>query len=330
MRGSVDRPTRRWLGALNGRTVVKPRLYVLLARGARVGVVFRRGPSKQMLLVRWDTEHDIFEAGQWFKGRIYERRCDLSPSGDRLVYFAAKFKDPPHTYTWTAVSRPPSLTALALWPMGHTGGGGGLFSTENRLLLNHPPEHMSLAEGFRLPHDVKVEGLRPLSDRSEDQHMLGLRLPRDGWVLSGAGKRVVERGRASVRLKLEPPGVWSKLRPVNSVQWELRMRTLGFSPRNVPWTLADFELVDRRKETGDRVSLGRADWADWCSSGDLLLARDGRIFRARMGSRDFDPTADLRELIDLSSLRFEERQAPDAARTWTGPRPQGVRLESHR
>ncbi|PPT49129.1 hypothetical protein XarbCFBP8150_21735, partial [Xanthomonas arboricola] len=39
------------------------RLYVLLARDARTGVIFRRGPSKQVQLIRWDLRTDTFEHG---------------------------------------------------------------------------------------------------------------------------------------------------------------------------------------------------------------------------------------------------------------------------
>jgi hypothetical protein len=53
------------------------RLYVILARKSPLGVVFRRGPSNQVLLIKWNTADDSFEYGQWLKGRIYERRCDL-------------------------------------------------------------------------------------------------------------------------------------------------------------------------------------------------------------------------------------------------------------
>ena len=112
------------------------RLFALIARRAEVGIIFRRGPSKQVLLVRWDLATDSFEAGQWLKGRVYERRCDLSPNGDRLIYFAASYGGP--LRTWTAVSRPPYFTALALWPKGDAWGGGGLFQDENKILLNHP------------------------------------------------------------------------------------------------------------------------------------------------------------------------------------------------
>ena len=66
------------------------RLYVLLARRSSLGVIFRRGPSRQVLTLLWDTSTHVIRLGQWFKGRIYERRCDLSPSGEKLVYFAAK------------------------------------------------------------------------------------------------------------------------------------------------------------------------------------------------------------------------------------------------
>lgn len=79
------------------------RLYVIQARESSSAVVFRRGPSKHVQLVKWNTDTDEFEEGQWFKGRIYERRCDLSPNGRFLVYFAANYKEP--FLSWTAVSK---------------------------------------------------------------------------------------------------------------------------------------------------------------------------------------------------------------------------------
>jgi hypothetical protein len=68
------------------------RLYAILARKSSVAVVFRRGPSNSVLLTQWNTDNDTFEHGQWLRGRIYERRCDLSPDGALLLYFAGKYK----------------------------------------------------------------------------------------------------------------------------------------------------------------------------------------------------------------------------------------------
>src|SRR5580704_3852137 len=124
---------------------VGARLHMILARKAHTAVIFRRGPSKWVQLIKWDTDTDSFELGQWFHGRIYERRCDLSPDGSLLVYFAQKIsartmKDEEYTYSWTAISKPPYLTALALWPKGDCWHGGGLFEGPHDLFLNHRPE----------------------------------------------------------------------------------------------------------------------------------------------------------------------------------------------
>ena len=123
------------------------RLYALLARDAHRAVVFRRGPSKQVLLLSWDTAKDLIEDGQWLKGRIYERRCDLSPDGRLLLYFAATYRKP--LFSWSAISRPPFLSALALWPKGDGWGGGGEFKTNDTVLLNHCANEMQLAPDFR-------------------------------------------------------------------------------------------------------------------------------------------------------------------------------------
>ena len=67
------------------------RLQILLARDAAVGIIFRRGPTQWVQLIKWDTKKDTFEEGQWFHGHIYVSRSDLSPNGSLLIYFASKF-----------------------------------------------------------------------------------------------------------------------------------------------------------------------------------------------------------------------------------------------
>jgi hypothetical protein len=64
------------------------RLHVLLASEACVGVVIRRGPARAVCSILWDRNSDKFETGQWLRGRIYERRADLSPDGRYMIYFA--------------------------------------------------------------------------------------------------------------------------------------------------------------------------------------------------------------------------------------------------
>lgn len=157
------------------------RIYAILARRASLAIVFRRGPSKNLLLIKWNTSNDEFEFGQWFKRRIYERRCDLSPEGDLLLYFAANYRKP--FYSWSAVSRPPFLTALAFWPKGDAWGGGGHFLSRKRIALNHGADEMELAGNSALPRKLSVEQFGDRPGWGEDDPVWWERLKRDGWAL---------------------------------------------------------------------------------------------------------------------------------------------------
>jgi hypothetical protein len=108
-----------------------------MARERPRALILRRGPSAWFHLILWNTRDDTFEPGAWFKGCIYAERCDLSPEGDLFLYFALQGSRWATSYrgTWTAVSRPPWLHALTLWPQGDTWGGGGRFLEQRKVGL---------------------------------------------------------------------------------------------------------------------------------------------------------------------------------------------------
>jgi hypothetical protein len=111
------------------------RLFVIPARDESVAVVLRRGPAKWYHLILWDTRRDTFTHGAWIKGRIYEHSCDLSPDGQLFVYSVLQGSraGTKFTHAWTAISRPPWLFALVLWPQGTTYFGGGKFTAARSL-----------------------------------------------------------------------------------------------------------------------------------------------------------------------------------------------------
>lgn len=301
---------------------VSVRLSVLVARRARVAVVLRRGPSKHVLLVRWDLTDDSFESGQWLKGRIYERRCDLSPRGERLIYFAANYGAP--LRTWTAVSRPPYFTALALWPKGDGWGGGGLFATENEILLNHPSDAMSLLDGVQLPRRVKVSQL-PVAGRGEDDPIHRERMLRDGWALVDEGTWSDHSLYARMAWRCDPPETWTKAHPDRSLSARLRMRTLGIHERGGPWYVTHYDVLDKRGVVCR--DLGRADWADWDPNGDVLFASHGKLHRIAVGAaRELTRDATVRTLMDLSRETFKAREPAPECTSWTGARPRGIVL----
>src|SRR4051812_37738942 len=62
------------------------RLFTLLAHDAPIGIILRRGPDDWVQMIKWHTDTDHFEAGQWIQGKIEEYFGDLSPDG-RLLYY---------------------------------------------------------------------------------------------------------------------------------------------------------------------------------------------------------------------------------------------------
>jgi len=285
------------------------RLSVLLARDAPVGVILRRGPSKQVLCARWRTDTDAIEEGQWLAGRIYENRCDLSPTGDKLVYFAAKWKG--EHETWTAVSRPPWLTALIFWPKGDAWGGGGLFETEKRIALNHPGHQLALAGNTKVPRGVTIVPFGPRPGAGEDGPIWHARLVRDGWKLTAAGGESEYDGRAHLAWKIDPPTVYAKAAPRDrGVTLELRIHGVG--EKNGPWYVMEHALV----AGGASASLGKTSFADFDHAGHVVFALGGKLLRLRRpAARTLDVAA--AELVaDLTDRRFVARASPVRARQW--------------
>jgi hypothetical protein len=288
------------------------RLYVIQAREADSAVVFRRGPSKRVMLIGWNTSDDTLVDGQWLKGRIYERRCDLSPNGDLLLYFAASYRKP--YFSWSAVSRPPFLTALAMWPKGDGWGGGGLFETSRRILLNHRDKEMDLADGFKVPKRFEVRPFGVYAGWGEDNPVWFERLEREGWIRSSEGASKWNAPDAEVWIQFDPAPSWDKQHPRWAGRYVLRMSLLGVKEKNGPWYLIDHTVIDK---VGNPVlPLGKTDWADWAHSGDLLFAKGGKLWRLRM-SVDEPPSIDQAALVaDLSDRVFEARKAPPEALCW--------------
>jgi hypothetical protein len=53
---------------------VPARLFIVFARKTPMAVIFRRGTSKWVQLIKWNTKTDHFEMGHWFNGRICLKR----------------------------------------------------------------------------------------------------------------------------------------------------------------------------------------------------------------------------------------------------------------
>ena len=160
------------------------RLHALLSKDTSHAVVFRRGPSKHVCTLLWDRSKDTFTLGQWLKGRIYERRSDISPDGKYLLYFAMNGRWSSETGgSWTAISYVPWLKAIELHGKGDCWEGGGLFLTNNSYWLND--RYFTPAKTLIISTEVKRDSSYIPEGQfgAEDTGVYYRRLKRDGWKL---------------------------------------------------------------------------------------------------------------------------------------------------
>jgi hypothetical protein len=280
---------------------------VLLARTASVGVILRRGPSHWVQLIHWDTKQDVFTPGQWFHGRIYELRCDLSLNGKLFVYAAYKpgnaRKHPDYGDRWTAISKPPYFTALALWRCDFY--GGGYFQKNNRMLLNHLDEN-------REPHpqhQPKIEIIQADEYSIMHNSIFWNRLGRDGWVAGLPGQKteveVLEKhpGRDHETILFH---TFAMIRYSKShKRLTLFIRAIG--KKNMAWDgvynqwlyrrYAEYEYGLLDTQTSQTVTLDGATWADFDQQKRMVFARAGKLFSAELVNDEFH----FSELADFNS-----------------------------
>ena len=147
------------------------RLHLFFASESPIAVILRQGPSKTFRMILWDRDTDRFEDGQWLKHKVYAERCDVSPDGRHFLYFALNGDwGGPSRGAYTALSRPPFFTALALFPEGDTWGGGGRFLDDALYVADGDHDIIGRDDGlvrlFRgTPDDDCPSGLRRVDGR---------------------------------------------------------------------------------------------------------------------------------------------------------------------
>ncbi len=230
--------------------------------------------------------------GQWLRGRIYERRSDLSPDGNYAIYFAMNGKWQSESRgSWTAVSRAPYLKAIAFFPKGDCWHGGGLWTGKNSYWLNDGCGH---AISFDTTAVLRDRRYQPSDNYGGE--CLGVyyhRLLRDGWKL-------VER------LHL---GEWKDqdiFEKSIGKGWTLRKiahAEIG-SPVGKGCYWDEHELVGPAED--QIIHCPEWEWAD-IDGNRLVWAACGKLRAGRVRENGL---ADEVELHDFNGLSFETIEAP--------------------
>lgn len=283
------------------KATASARLHVLLAREANVGLVIRRGPSKQVCTLLWDRKKDTFALGQWLKGRIYERRSDLSPDGKHFLYFAMdgrrSRKGPP---CWTAISRAPWLRALVLYGEEETYLGGGQFIDNQTYSVNKGFGSRIMRESEKLKEKVykRPEKVVKLQDLSPDDFPypvtgdLGTYIPRllrDGW------SQIPTTEKQHYQLE-KPIGQYWNLQKYLHPSTRIKMKKGTYEE--------DHQLIHTQNDL--QIQLPHAEWAD-LDHRRLVWAQNGQLWAGRL---DQEGLKDTKMLHDFNAMIFEEIRAP--------------------
>ncbi len=269
------------------------RLHVLSASQSRTAVVLRRGPSNAVCSVLWDRDRDQFSLGQWLRGRIYERRADISPDGRHMIYFArnGRWGRPPTRGSWTAISRVPWLKAVVLYGKGDCWQGGGLFTSNTRYWLNGACMHFPLQESPSLTQDSKYTPSGCYG--GECTGVYYVRLQRDGWRLRYMLSAV----------RFDSCAVFEKELPHGWLLRKLAHEQVGAPPgRGCYWDEHELEHT----KSGTRIEAPDWEWAE-LDGKTMVYAHGGCLYRAPIHEKGLGAP---RMLYDFNAMEFEAIPAP--------------------
>jgi hypothetical protein len=267
-----------------------PRLYAMIAARVPLAVVFRRGPSDWWQVSRWDLDSGQLEAGAWFHGTLYPRRCDLSPDGQFLYYFA--LKGAPGDFlggTYSAVSKAPWLSALAAWAEVGTWGRGYHFAAGRDRAI----ARVDIGSLSQLPYSLRVNpAVQYAAERRRgwsEHETCPPRAPDDAW----------DERRQAVLAKPRPGG-----------GGRLILTDHGWDPAHAIEGRHPTYRIEGGRHPGE---LDDVVWADWDARGRLLVATaHGTLEMRGLSGRSI--TVDVAH--DLAPLAPAPAPAPEWATRW--------------
>jgi hypothetical protein len=284
----------------------RTRLFALFAPNAPRAVILRRGPRTHYHLIAWDLNTDTFAHGQWMKGVI--KLCDLSPRGDKLLYWAAQYHTTlpgaPRDFARTGTAYDPldagQLNAkrqVKAWrkrrkvPLymrsevcGHGAPRpiGGMWTA-----ISTPPYFSALAIWPSI-------GTWTGGGVFRSDHELLLRESEDGLT-------PVENAPMPTTIKARAALIMSETRPC------------AYNP--------SLDESEEHKTIARSLAASGVKWLDWISLRqipDMLFAADGRLYRLKHWANT--PEANYRQaaiqIADFRDMRFQLTPAPVSAMQW--------------
>src|SRR5690606_35760964 len=229
-------------------------------------------------------------------------RCDLSPNGNLLIYFVSKFNkrtlaNSEYTYAWTAISKPPWLTALALWPKGDCWHGGGLFRSDKLVMLNHRP---TIAKPH--PKHLPAKWLTVIPNpeaAGENDPLYSMRLTRDGWQVvqkwhykfRGTKGYVTDQPEIKVKSRLNSDSPYTDLMMQRQINGFKYSESFGV----------------KKPASKEPIWLENADCARWDQQGRLVFTSEGKLWAGHISAEGILAKS---EIADFNDQKPEPLNSP--------------------
>jgi len=268
-------------------TLPPARLKFLFSQKGKRCVILRRGPSDWVRLILWDMVKNEFLPGQWLNGPI--RDFDISPDGEHLIYFVSYHKTRA-PYLWTAISKPPYFTALAMWPISDAWGGYCAFVDNSKIYIERGIYQDKLELSAK--HTLKRYSL---VDKVHNRDFgLGWKMERNGWIRAMSNDNPVGEGKFFA---------WKKNLLQKRLTLYLQYKTTKGGIKHNYWLESNEE----------RITLPSVDCADLDPFGRLVVAQSGILSFAKV---DDSNELILDEIADFNAQFPEEIIAPGHAKRW--------------
>jgi len=289
----------------------RTRLTALFAAGAPSAVILRRGPKTHWRLICWDLKTDTVTPGQWMKAAVV-RLWDLSPSGDKLIYWAAQYhasavwQRKVRTAPFDPMREAATIKLAARLRKRHKVARYLRPLVSGALDRTHPRRNMGTWTAVSVPPYFTALAIWPAYGHwtgggvfhSEEQIFLH-------ETYAGDGMKAVENVPIPKRIAIH------SVNDATSLGIHLKRSALG------PWYGEELERLGPA-EALVAAGFTPLDFVHAQASGDLLFGAAGRVYRLPdwQGVPAADYAASARLLADLRDMRFEQIPAPAHALHW--------------
>lgn len=283
------------------------RIFFLKSRITNSAIVFRRGPTDWIQMSIWNLDNDTLEPGQWINKKVPMRNCDLSPSGNYLMYAVDNFEN---GNSRTVICKPPFWTGLTVWEHGDLlfDTGGGTFADEKTVLLNL--KSTQALEHYPVPSHLNVTLFQTQKEYSLPKGHVNLlheyRQEINGWTEQN-DPTFLQQETDLESLAPIVPKLWKK-----PITHSAALYWISFydskQRKNIDW----FYLG--RKES--KIKLHDVSWADIDNNNRIIATKEGKLYASKRATDGSVAYTNLEMLHDLNALQPVSIPTPLNMQTW--------------